>query len=446
MPRLGSFPATDPSAKVSPPPPSLYETWWDEYSDLWDSLDGFRAYAHLGDEWGPEAHVEHVIERFAAPYLARDARTLEIGPGGGRYTHHLLAHCGEVIGVDCSSKMLARVRTRFPDIGRARFVKNDGHGIPMLPAASFDFACAFNVFVQFALEDVHGYLLELHRLLVPGGVATIHYADLSHAEGWRHFESHREEWAHAPCGRGRFPMLTAATMDLLAWRAGFGVLRNQPVGRDSIAVLRKPRTGESADTPRSRPDEARPDFTRVEKHLEDLSADVYDERPTDHHTAAAHDAIDRLVAPLGVRSAVELGCGAAPSLDRLAALGVRTLGVTLGDEPCGHEVLRADIHRTGLDDGSFDLVVARHVVEHSPMPLVLLLEMHRITKTYALVVVPCDEEIWIRWPNHYSVLSKAMWKRLFERARFKVLAEEDGPLEPASTEWRFLLEKESHAP
>lgn len=127
-------------------------------------------------------------------------------------------------------------------------------------------------------------------------------------------------------------------------------------------------------------------------------------------------------------------------LDRLAELGVETRGVSLGAESCDHPVLHEDMHFSGIANGSVDLVVARHIVEHSPMPLLLLMEMHRLTARYALVVVPCDDVIWVEWHNHYSVFGKPLWNKLFARAGFRVVAEEDGPLEPDSTEWRFLLE------
>ena len=149
-----------------------------------------------------------------------------------------------------------------------------------------------------------------------------------------------------------------------------------------------------------------------------------------------------MLAGLSLTHALELGCGSGPTLDRLKALGIETQGVSLGAEQCDHPVLSEDMHFSGLPLGCTDIVIARHIVEHSPMPLLLLMEMHRLTRRYALVVVPCDDEIWVNWDNHYSVLSKPMWYKLFARAKFKLVSEADGPLEPDSKEWRFLLEKE----
>ncbi|HKD99700.1 MAG TPA: methyltransferase domain-containing protein [Planctomycetota bacterium] len=439
------MPGAESVTAIPPSPPraprrSRHEASWDQYSNLWDRYEEFRAYRWLGDEWGPEELVRHIVDTYAAPYLRPESRVLEIGPGGGRYTRYLIERCASLTAIDVSSRMLERSRRRFAEVEHARFVKGNGHDLAPIADASVDFAFSCNVFVQLDLEDVFGYLAELRRVLAPGGVASIHYADFSGPEGWMHFLQSRERWADDPLQRGRFCELTLSTMEMLAARAGLSVLRNQYVARDAILVAVRPAVEGAA------PESARPSFGPIQPHLDDLAGDVYHEMPTPHHTAAARDAIDRLVAGRGIESVLELGCGAAPCLDRAAELGMRTLGVSLGAEPCAHRVVRADFHASGLPSNEFDVVIARHVLEHSAMPLVALLEMRRLTRRYALVVVPCDEPIWIDWPNHYSVLSRLLWKKLFARARFRVVAEEDGPLEPSSTEWRFLLERDDVKP
>jgi SAM-dependent methyltransferase len=383
--------------------------------------------------------VRHVIDAYARPYLVPASRVLEIGPGGGRYTALLLEHCASLLGVDVSARMVERLRRRFAAEPRATFVQGSGHDLVLVPDRSIDFACACNVFVQLEVEDVWGYLVELARVLRPGGHAALHYADLSNPEGFEYFTAQRTKWIRDFGKRGRFCELTLATMALLAERAGLTVVRNQYVGRDSMVVVR---AGGLAAGTIAAPAATRRDFTRIERTLDVLAADVYQEAPTPHHTAAAHATALELLADLPIGSAIELGCGSAPTLDWLAARGVATVGVSLGAEPCRHAVVAADMQFSGLPSGSADLVIARHALEHSPMPLLLLFEMARLSRRWALVVVPCDEQIWIDWPNHYSVFGKPMWRRLFARAGFRIVRELDGPLEPRSTEWCFLLEQD----
>ena len=236
--------AEEPSRREPAPapaePPSRYEALWDEYSRIWDSDPHFRRYRFLGDEWGPDEWVSGVVENWASPYLRPESCALEIGPGGGRYTIRLAPLCAELACVDVSGEMLARVRRRLAHFGHVRCVKGNGRDLGTIADDRVDFAFSCNVFVQLGIEDVYGYLVELERVLSPGGVAAIHYASLSGDEGFRYFLEQRERWAADPCQRGRFCELTLPTMDLLVQRARLTVVRNETLGRDAMTVVRKP--------------------------------------------------------------------------------------------------------------------------------------------------------------------------------------------------------------
>ncbi|MFN0206384.1 MAG: class I SAM-dependent methyltransferase [Planctomycetota bacterium] len=419
-------------------PIARYARAWDEYSDYWDQNSYYRQYKHLGDEWGPDEWVHHVIDTYAKPYLSTNANVLEIGPGGGRYTKHLLENCSALVAVDVSRKMAIRAHRRFSKLQNFSCLVGSGRDLRDIPAASIDFAFSMNVFVQIEIEDFYSYLLELKRTLKIGGNAAIHYAVFSNEEGWNYFNSQREKWSADPCQRARFTVMTLATADLLAQRAGLAVVRNQYCGRDAMMILQNCADGELKTTTHGT---MRRDYQQIDRYIDELAADVYHEIPTEHHTAAARETVDQYLLNLDFNDAIELGCGAAPTLDRLAELGKKTRGVSLGFEPCAHPVVHADMQFSGLGANCSDLVIARHVLEHSPMPLLMLMEMARITRKYALVVVPCDEEIWVNWANHYSVFGKPAWRRLFNRAGFELLQEGEGRLEPNSAEWRFLLKK-----
>lgn len=440
-------PTTEPAdTEACGRPATRYERQWDDYSRFWDEDPHFRRYRFLGDEWGSEEWIAHNVDTFVLPYLDRSSRVVEIGPGGGRYTARLIGNCAELIGVDVSGEMVRRAAERFRHHDSVRIQKGDGRTLAGIGDGEIDLVFSFNTFVQIGLEDLYGYLLEIGRVLRPGGHAVLQYAEFSGDEGWSYFLSQRNAWSDDPEQRGRFCELTLSSMDLLADRAGLEVARNQHVARDGLVVVRRPDGSASCLGPeQARDSRTRRDFSVLERHLETLAEDVYHELPTPHHTAAAHHAVDDLLVGLEFRSALELGCGTGPTLDRLAELGKETRGVSLGAEECAHPVVHADMHFSGLPADCCDLVIARHIIEHSVMPLLLLMEMARLTRRYALVVVPCDEEIWVDWHNHYSVLSKPMWRKLFTRAGFSIRTEADGPLEPDSTEWRFLLEKNGTA-
>jgi len=185
-------------------------------------------------------------------------------------------------------------------------------------------------------------------------------------------------------------------------------------------------------------------YINFEKHLQKLYLDVYDEPQSSQHTNSARETLEEFCNNLDIRRAVELGCGTAPSLNWLKEHGKETLGVTMGHETSLHEVLREDMHFTSINDQSYDLVIARHVLEHSPMPLILLMEMRRISRKYALVTVPFPDEWAIKHRNHYSVFDDINWRWLFELSGWKVTNfknanyynEPDHPF----YEYRYLLE------
>jgi len=151
-------------------------------------------------------------------------------------------------------------------------------------------------------------------------------------------------------------------------------------------------------------------FTR---HISKFSESIYNEPPSPHHTRAAREAMAELLEGIEVNSAIEFGCGSAPCLDYLKEQGKETFGITFGKEECNHPVLREDMHFTSLPDQSYDLAIARHVLEHSPIPLILLAEMRRIARNYAIVIVPTPTPRMVNYTNHYSVFPDFVWERLF---------------------------------
>lgn len=94
---------------------------------------------------------------------------------------------------------------------------------------------------------------------------------------------------------------------------------------------------------------------------------------------------------------------------------------------------------------TFDGVFCRHVLEHSPFPLYMLISIHEWLKEggQAIIVVPKAESDFVfNHPSHVSVLPKEQWLRLFGFAGFDVLVQEDGTwTKEGHVEHRFLLNK-----
>lgn len=100
----------------------------------------------------------------------RRERALDFGCGVGRLSQALAAHMAEVVGVDVSPGMirLAEQLNRRPD--RVRYVANPADDLTVLGDTRFDLAYSAIVLQHIEPATAEGYLRELTRVLVPGGL------------------------------------------------------------------------------------------------------------------------------------------------------------------------------------------------------------------------------------------------------------------------------------
>ena len=136
-----------------------------EKSANWD-LDEFMATG--------VADIELVVKHLAEHSLRLHGRVLDFGCGVGRLTNAIAEqpHVTSVVGVDIASSMVERARqyNRHPD--RVEFHAYDG---TLLPFADGEFDCAVSlVVIQHAppLAQLR-YLVELNRVVAPGGVLVV---------------------------------------------------------------------------------------------------------------------------------------------------------------------------------------------------------------------------------------------------------------------------------
>ena len=170
---------------------------------------------------------------------------------------------------------------------------------------------------------------------------------------------------------------------------------------------------------------------RLLPFLEKVASETYPEEPSPIHSQITAMAIDYLFENfLPVRGALvlDVGCGQGVALKHFVERGCRPVGVTLNStdlDECrkqGYTVAQMDQSFLAFDDATFDLVWARHVIEHSIFPYFTLTEFARVLKPGGLLYleVPGVETSYKheRNPNHYSLLSHTMWLALLERSGF----------------------------
>jgi SAM-dependent methyltransferase len=159
-----------------------------------------------------------------------------------------------------------------------------------------------------------------------------------------------------------------------------------------------------------------------------VSDTIYPEPHIVIHEQVIRKMIDQ-VQRMGITGKVlDMGCGNGYALKKFLDAGYDAIGITLGDDydNClkeGLPVEKMDQNWMAFEDETFDLVWARHVLEHSIMPVWTLSECNRILKSkgYLYVEVPgseshCKHEYN---PSHWSVLGTTAWECLLERTGFQ---------------------------
>ncbi|TCP57168.1 methyltransferase family protein [Tamaricihabitans halophyticus] len=132
-----------------------------------------------GGRWQPEeffAHGQDTIKRTVAALAERGLRlgqrVLDFGCGVGRLSNALTAYAEEVTGVDIAESMIELAKEYNQHGDRIRFVHYPGGALPF-PDASFDSAISLLVLQHAPPETQLAALLELRRVVRPGGVILV---------------------------------------------------------------------------------------------------------------------------------------------------------------------------------------------------------------------------------------------------------------------------------
>jgi SAM-dependent methyltransferase len=126
-------------------------------AEIWDNWD----WAAGGDEWTPsEAWKTSLVEQVLKPRVPQGSVVVEIGPGAGRWTEHLIPRAAGYTGIDLSKTCVEVCSKKFAAAAQASFRCNDGNNLPGVADGSVEVIWSFDVFVHINLVDIGSYLEE----------------------------------------------------------------------------------------------------------------------------------------------------------------------------------------------------------------------------------------------------------------------------------------------
>ena len=168
-------------------------------------------------------------------------------------------------------------------------------------------------------------------------------------------------------------------------------------------------------------------YNHIDQYLNELQKDIYPQPVDQQHTAWAHWVIRRFVKMFpNCQNVLDVGCGEAFTQPYFEEFGIEYTGITLGRQDVmkaivqNRNVFLEDFSFITFPENTFDLVFARHALEHSPFPLITLMDWHRVAKRYLCLIVPNPDYWTYVGRNHYSVMNKQQMRWLLRRTGWKI--------------------------
>ena len=220
-------------AGAAPPP----EKPWDAVFDSWIAAAHARGEDpnDAGDrEWGNPVPY---LERHYYPHLAPDKVVLELGPGSGRYTRHLISRVKKLILVDDSARVVEWLREYLRGKGDHEVFLAENCSLGFVADSSVDAVFASGVFEHLSLEQFYLYLNSFFRVLKQAGVVVLNFDNFQSKEGFAWFK----KWLPADGSRGLFRFYHPETVEQICRDAGFveiSILADD--GRMAVLNCRKP--------------------------------------------------------------------------------------------------------------------------------------------------------------------------------------------------------------
>lgn len=171
------------------------------------------------------------------------------------------------------------------------------------------------------------------------------------------------------------------------------------------------------------------DWTHHDQYINKLYGEIYPQPEDAGHTRLARNAINRWMSRMTTcTSVLDVGCGTGFCQPMFERWNVKYEGICLGEDylvaqNLGRNVKKMDFNFLEYPDNSVDLIFSRHSLEHSPMPLLTLMEWHRVAGSWLGIILPAPEWYTYLGKNHYSVMNMDQIRNLLDVAGWNILWE-----------------------
>jgi SAM-dependent methyltransferase len=172
------------------------------------------------------------------------------------------------------------------------------------------------------------------------------------------------------------------------------------------------------------------DYKHFDSYLNKLYGEIYAQPEDAGHTKLSQKVIDHWISKMTTcHSVLDVGCGTGFCQPMFEKWGIKYEGVALGEDVIvaqekNRNVKRMDFTFLEYPDDYVDLIFSRHSLEHSPFPLITLMEWARVAKNWLGIILPAPEWYTFVGQNHYSVMNMEQIKNLLDVAGWRVLWEE----------------------
>jgi hypothetical protein len=160
-----------------------------------------------------------------------------------------------------------------------------------------------------------------------------------------------------------------------------------------------------------------------------LLDDIYPQPEDEGHIAMFKDSFKKWCLNIDIKNVLDCGCGDTMfAKSYFEERGIAYTGINIGI---------MDMNFLEYSDEQFDCVFSRHSLEHSPFPLLTLMEWNRVSNHLLWLILPNPIEFGCAGKNHYSVMPPQQIEFLLDRAGWNIIwADFDEP-----KELRYMCEK-----